>query len=1093
MAEEFPTFEAPEADVADYSELFDAGQWDNMVVGINRGVDGFKQALTEVKETLGLVPEGTSEFVTQEMIKEQKILREAAFDDQQLTGAAAAEFVGESLPLFVVPLGSTVPRAMALGGAATSGFFQEDVSDSRLDDIALGAASGGLFRLLLRGGRAKGGAEEAVTKAEQRLLPPPGGGGTAGQKLLTHQNQLALPAPRPKGRSPQAGLAQRGFTADDFQNAGADAIRRQGIAPLSRAPRNPARDALNNFRSKVSNKAAKKAIRKAEVFARNAARKAAKLEEQIKNGGTPRFINKLQAKLTSALYDKIAAQTMAKGLSASKAVPRSKSLVPVSQAKTARVTPDVTTPPAFTARDVVTPAKTKANVKLAERPQVDPVKQAQAKAELDSMRAALGSKQGGFAESDLVNALGGAAAGGIGAAALTDGDPVAIAAGALGGGFGVRALGRRLDNVTTNKMREGMRKASEEGGNFNEKVSRAAKARDVSKETVSSVLQDGRRILDSFMGATMTRLEALAPRVAVALKEAEFQQHFQSGQWIGQGDELFKRIEAAGLNDAQRETFKINLLNSTERAKKYLRSIGKEDAARAVEEFDVLLKDVGDYLKGVDLGENLRKNYFPRTVKDLDAFPKAIQQEVNTYLAHLAKKKGVKLTDFEKEIAITEVINGALTRGPEQVHFGRAAANLQRRTNKVDQTNVAAYADPHEAFNDYIESITTQVERRRFFKNQGVKVDDLGPNAENIETVAGRLAKQLKEGELTPDQVDEVAQLVRMRFGPGEQAPHKAVQNFKNLTYAGLLGNPMSAATQFGDLALSMHRNGILNTVRGVISDIGQQGKLRNVDKETLLGIRNAAADFQSRTPTRDLLNWSLKWSGFQRVDRLGKNTFIRSALMKNQQKSKDQFMTDWRGIFDPDAAPGAPAPRTEELWQKVQRFDGITDANKEDIGFMLWNELQGVQPIALSALPEQYLANPNGRMAYMLQSFTLKLFDVMRKDIYNQARQGNYAQAAKNATKLSSLFVINNGSVDMFKNFMMNKESTVPDVVANNYLKLLGMNKFMVGQIDREGLGSAVLKTIAPPTVLLDAVADPQEALKLAPPVGKLIEGRIQ
>jgi hypothetical protein len=1100
MAEEFPSIIPPEDTGADYTDLFDGGQWDNMVIGINRGVDGFKQALDEVKETLGLVPEGTAEFKTQETKKEQRILREAAFDDQQLTGAAGFEFAGESLPLFAVPLGATVPRAAALGGLATSGFFQEDVNDSRLDDIALGAATGGLFRMLFRGSKAgpRGGsagedARNAVRQADanlqQKLLPAPAQ--RQGQKLLTDQRQLALPAPAPKAHSPQASLTARGLSADDFQLAGRDALQRTGAAPVSPLRTNPARKALENFRSKVSPKAAQAAVRKAEVFARNAARKAKKLEELIARGGPARRLTKLQQKLTSALYDKIAANAMLKGIAGRatakdlQKVGSSKALTPVESP--ARVQPTVA-PTKDTRASLIKEIK-KANpaAKNLGKMKLDDLKQAR-----DGLKGP-GGNQGGFAESDLVNTLGGAAIGGLGAGVISDGDPLAIAAGALGGGFGVRALGRRLDKVTTKKQRDAMRAASEQGGNYNEQVSRAAKARDFSKETIASVLQNGRKTVDSFLGATMRRLENLSPRVAVALKEAEFQQHYHAGQWIGRGDELFKRIENANLTDAQRMQYKISLLNSTKNARAYLSSIGKTDAADAIAEFDALLKDVGGYLNGVDLGHNLRANYFPRTVKDLEAFPKAIQQEVNTYLEQLAKKKGIKLTDFEKEIAITEVINGALTRGPDQVHFGRAASNLQRRTNKVDRTNVAAYADPHEAFNDYIESITTQVERRRFFKGQGVKVDDLGPNAENIETVAGRLAEQLKKGDLGPDEVDEVAQLIRMRFGPGEQAPHKAVQNFKNLTYTGLLGNPLSAATQFGDLALSMHRNGIANTVRGVLSDIGGKGKLSGLDKETLLGIRNAAADFASRTPTRDLLNWSLKWSGFQRVDRLGKNSFIRAAMMKNQQMDKASFNAKWKSIFDPDAPPGGPTPRTDQLFEQVKTFDGLTDANREDLGFMLWNELSDVQPIALSALPEQYLANPNGRMAYMLQSFTLKLFDVMRKDIYQQMAQGNRVQAAKNATKLSTLFVANNGTVDMFKDFMLNRESTVPDTIVDNYLKLLGMNKFMVGQIEREGLGSAILKTVAPPTVLFDALTDPKEALKLAPPVGKLIEGRIE
>ena len=587
----------------------------------------------------------------------------------------------------------------------------------------------------------------------------------------------------------------------------------------------------------------------------------------------------------------------------------------------------------------------------------------------------------------------------------------------------------------------------------------------------------------------MTRLMELSPRVAVALQRTEFNQHQIASQWIDQGDEIFRKIDNLNLTSAEERGFKIALLNSTQSAKRYLRALGKDDSP--VDEFSALLDEVGGYLGTVDLGQGLRANYFPRMVIDANYFNNI--EEVNTYLEQLAKKKGIKLTDYEREIAISEVINGALSRGPDQAHFGRASANLQRRVQKVTQQNVDAYADPRQGFNDYIESITNQVERRKFFQGQGVKVDDLGPNAENIETVAQRLAKQLTGGDLTPEQVDEVATLIRMRFGPGEQAPARAVQHFKNLTYTGLLGNPIAAMTQFGDLALSMHRNGIVNTVTAIADQVGRRGKLAGLDKQELLGIRNAASDFQSRAATRDILNWSLKYSGFQETDRFGKNTFIKGAMLKNQKMTQDEFMQRWGKIFDPDSTDGS-LPRTQKLWDDVQNFEEITPQNREDIGFMLWNELAGVQPISLSELPQRYLQHPNGRMAYMLQSFTLKLFDVMRKDIVRKlATPGERIEGAKNAAKLSSLFVMLNGGVDSATNFILNKDQDLPDIVLNNYMKMAGFNKFMFDNIGREGLGSTVLQTLAPPTVLIDAVTDPSKALQQVPIGGKILEGRIE
>jgi outer membrane lipoprotein SlyB len=1108
---DFPTIDAPEAeDDFSFSELVDSGQIDNMIIGATRAGHGFEQAIAEFKEAIGLEPEGHAEFVTQQLKQDEDILREASFDDQQLSGAQASEFIGEAGALFAVPFGGSVRAATALGGLASSGFFHEDVEEqSRLLDIGIGAGLGGLFRRLVQGGprraAAQDAADDAARSAKQLFLPAPAQ--RQGQRLLTDQRQLALPAPRARAVDPRASLSERGLSAADFQNAGRTPIRGvpQAATDLLKGSVGRGMERAREA-AKAPRAAAQAALRKAQVFTRNAARKKERIEAALRSArkaDEARAIAILERQATAATKDLIAGKGFQKAVQDQLSPPKSSPAQVAARQRAAEsqelqkviaekysdermrgtLKGNTKAQIAEDIKDLGGNTLTESQIKRLTKPQIAAMAKGQA--------AKVRKGQEGFIQNDLVNTIAGAGVGAAIGGSASDGDPVAIAAGAITGGVAGRLLPRQLDRLTTNKQRQVMREADRAGSAYVAEVSRATKLKDFSGQTIAKVLQDGRKVLDEFMGSTMTRLEQLAPRVAVALKEAEFGQHFRSGQWIGQGDRIFKRLDDAGLTDVQMRKFKIAMMNSTKAGKAYLQGIGKSDTVGAVEEMESLLSDVGRYLGEVDLGRDLRANYFPRMVTDPSQFENI--EEVRTYLGQLAKKKGVKLTDFEKETAITQVINGALTRGPDQTHFGRASANLKKRTVKVNDKNVDAYAGLHESFNDYIESITTQVERRRFFQGQGVKVDDLGPNAENIDSVAARLKDQLKRGELDEDQLEEVTQLIRMRFGPGEQAPSKLVQNFKNLTYAGLLGNPLSAMTQFGDIALSAHRNGVRNTAVSVMENIMSRGKAdRGLDKETLLGIRNAATDFASRTGTRDLLNWSLKYSGFQAVDKLGKNTFIQSAMRKNQQMSKEDFLTRWRPIFDPDAAPGAAAPRTEELFNKVQGFKKIDDTNREDIGFMLWNELEGVQPIAVSALPERYLRHPDGRVAYMLQSFTLKLFDVMRKDIYNKARAGDIRGATANAAKLSSLFVTMNGGVDSAKNFILGRDETVPEVVMNNYLKLLGANRYILQDAQQSGVGEALLKLAAPPTVLLDAVGSPRDALKIAPPLGKVIESRI-
>ena len=337
---------------------------------------------------------------------------------------------------------------------------------------------------------------------------------------------------------------------------------------------------------------------------------------------------------------------------------------------------------------------------------------------------------------------------------------------------------------------------------------------------------------------------------------------------------------------------------------------------------------------------------------------------------------------------------------------------------------------------------------------------------------------------ITSKQADEIAELIRARFGPGEQASGRGVQHFKNFTYAGLLGNPIAAITQLGDLALSAHRNGIRNTVRAVIEQLSGKGK---IDKHRDLGLRDATVDFASKVASRDVLEWSLKYSGFKTMDKFGKNVFINAAMKRNSQMSKGDFFKKWQGRYDPEGG----VRRTEKLWNDVQQFEktGLTNANREDIGLMAWNELASVQPIGLSSLPQKYLENPNGRMAYMLQTFTLKLFDVMRKDILQQVQAGNHALAAKNAAKLTSVFVLLNAGTDAAKNFLTGKTATPSELLINNFIKMTGANKFTLDTAGRQGLGPAITSMVMPPMAMVNALIDPKAAVGLVPVVGRNLQ----
>jgi hypothetical protein len=125
--------------------------------------------------------------------------------------------------------------------------------------------------------------------------------------------------------------------------------------------------------------------------------------------------------------------------------------------------------------------------------------------------------------------------------------------------------------------------------------------------------------------------------------------------------------------------------------------------------------------------------------------------------------------------------------------------------------------------------------------------------------------------------------------------------------------------------------------------------------------------------------------------------------------------------------------------------------------------------------------------MFYMLQSFNLKLLDTGRRDVIQKARAGDYKGATKAATTLGGYFILMNGSVDQFKNFVRGKElEPVQDIIGNNMLRMFGLNKFVGDQVMNEGLGKAAMGIIAPPTAVLD---DPSRVAKFGGVLDRFME----
>ena len=135
----------------------------------------------------------------------------------------------------------------------------------------------------------------------------------------------------------------------------------------------------------------------------------------------------------------------------------------------------------------------------------------------------------------------------------------------------------------------------------------------------------------------------------------------------------------------------------------------------------------------------------------------------------------------------------------------------------------------------------------------------------------------------------------------------------------------------------------------------------------------------------------------------------------------------------------------------------------KVNVKFFLFSELADVQPIALSEMPEQYLKSGNGRLLYMLKTYSIKQIDVFRNEVFLKIRS-NPREALGNLVRLSTLLMLANGTADLIKDLILNRPVEPEDYVIDNFLRLFGISKFTLMKFKKESVSAGVSSFVVPP-----------------------------
>lgn len=449
----------------------------------------------------------------------------------------------------------------------------------------------------------------------------------------------------------------------------------------------------------------------------------------------------------------------------------------------------------------------------------------------------------------------------------------------------------------------------------------------------------------------------------------------------------------------------------------------------------------------VDFDVNYLPNYFPRHVKDRDAFLSTMTEKgywgvFREAIDKKAKEIGRTLTVDEK----VELINSMIRGYGNQLQLRKPGALQEREIDIIDQQMSQHYYETNSAILMYINSVNTAIGGREFFGK-----------GDNLHDSIGKYVQVLVDKKaIAPGNEQQLVDILRARFQ--YRTTTGFWRGFKNLGYITTMGHHKSAITQIGDLAWAFYNAGTIRSIGHLVKGIAGKSNITRED----IGIVHIAQEFTDPGRLAKAVDRIFRLTGLTYIDRLGKETLINGTIARYQKMARKEkinplFRKKLDRIF---------GQYVGGVIKDLQ--DGV---NSENVKYLAFNTLLDFQPVALSEMPQKYLDSPKGRIFYMLKTFTMKSFDVFRREGMRDINQGrknhDFKQAARGVKKLvrlAALFVLANATADEIKDWIFGRKTSLTDRVVDNILRLFGMSKYITWYIRREGPIQGIMKLVLPP-----------------------------
>ena len=468
------------------------------------------------------------------------------------------------------------------------------------------------------------------------------------------------------------------------------------------------------------------------------------------------------------------------------------------------------------------------------------------------------------------------------------------------------------------------------------------------------------------------------------------------------------------------------------------------------------------------------ENFFPRLVKDVrglqDSYTGVLYDtEIQRELDAIEQRRGKTLDGYERQSIIENIIK---RKSIKMSLGGMTPGNIKERTIEVidRERRNKYYASPEEALVNYAQSMIASINQAKLLGTTNRRKGEVIQGGRLAEIIS----RNLEAGTISNEGLRIIQDAVDARFGRhGKQS--SIIKGLKNAGYIATMGNVGSAVTQLGDFYFTGVQTGVFNTIAGFAKTLASKDR---ITREDVMGARNVVT-IEAQEGAGALgkaVDWFFKASGITQIDALAKNTNINANYNMMRKAVRNQNSKEYKKLFN-------ELVKTQGMRDASKAISDLRSGIKSDqVLQALFNRLSDVAPISLIEMPQAYAENPNTRILYSLKSYTIKQFDFLRQQSFQKmAKKDTFTEGFTNLFRIGMLAMLANGSADVLKAILFNREIDEEDLVFNNILRIFGVTKFTTVKAQKEGIGEALISTVAPPQlgILNDLSKDVARAIE--------------